>query len=83
MKRWSVEWMDGVRTFAEDMSGEVECKVEGCGNVENTGRREVILMRCRGGEVLGEVDPTVVQEALCSLVEALNLDCLPESRELV
>ncbi|MPC80999.1 hypothetical protein E2C01_075599 [Portunus trituberculatus] len=29
-------------------------------------------MRCHSGEVLGEVDPTVVQEALCSLVEALT-----------
>ncbi|MPC93263.1 hypothetical protein E2C01_088387 [Portunus trituberculatus] len=39
---------------------------------KNTGRREVILMRCRSGEVLGEVNPTVVQEVLCSLVEALT-----------
>ncbi|MPC45509.1 hypothetical protein E2C01_039207 [Portunus trituberculatus] len=36
------------------------------------GRGEVILMRCRSGEVLGKVDLTVVLEALCSLVEALT-----------
>ncbi|MPC09205.1 hypothetical protein E2C01_001808 [Portunus trituberculatus] len=41
-------------------------------NVENTGRGEVILMRCRSGEVLGEVYPTVVQEVFCSLVVALT-----------
>ncbi|MPC14579.1 hypothetical protein E2C01_007347 [Portunus trituberculatus] len=39
-------------------------------NVEKTGRGEVILMRCHSGEVLGEVDPKVDQEALCSLVKA-------------
>ncbi|MPD03694.1 hypothetical protein E2C01_099342 [Portunus trituberculatus] len=37
-------------------------------------------MRCRSGEVLGEVDPTVVQEALCSLVEAWTSTDFPESR---
>ena len=50
--------------------------------MEKMGRGEVILMRCRSGEVLGEVDPTVFQEALCSLVEAWISTSNPESQEL-
>ncbi|MPC72001.1 hypothetical protein E2C01_066293 [Portunus trituberculatus] len=42
------------------------------GNVEKAGRGEVIRMRCRNGEVLGEVDPTVVQEAGSDLTLLLN-----------
>ena len=36
------------------------------------GRGGVILIRCRSGEVLVDVNPTVVQEAVFTLREALT-----------